>query len=141
MSSEETSAETRITADFTVHAVFRIPNSPCRSTTGESSSSDDPDPPEPTLRDQVHAAFDRVALSLSCTLPMLLEETRRRGIADDAVSEVLLADETAAAGGTGTDMHFQCYRSNAGVFYITRDTGPTNQLATSTEGFAELDPR
>ncbi len=90
------------------------------------------------IRTQVHQAFDFVALSLSCTLEMLLEETRARGIADDDVAYVLACDERDAASGCGTDMHFQCFRSNVGRIYITRNTGPTNFLATSFEAFAQL---
>lgn len=96
------------------------------------------DPLPPTKRAAIHDAFNRVALSLSCTLPMLLEETRRRGIADEDVRRLLSEEETEMACSRGTEMHFQCFRSDAGVFYITRDTGPRNQLASAAEGFAEL---
>ncbi len=90
------------------------------------------------IRSQVHSAFDYVALSLSCTLSMLLQETRARGISDDDVRYVLACDERDAASGLGTDTHFQCFRSNAGQIYITRNTGPTNFLASSFEAFAQL---
>ncbi len=90
------------------------------------------------IRTQVHEAFDLVALSLSCTLEMLLEETRARGIPDNDVAYVLACDERDAASGCGTDMHFQCFRSNVGRIYITRNTGPNNFLASSFEAFAEL---
>ncbi len=93
------------------------------------------------IRNQVHEAFDFVALSLSCTLEMLLEETRARGIPDTDVSYVLACDERDAASGCGTDMSFQCFRSNAGRIYITRNSGPSNFLASSFEAFAELGQR
>ncbi len=123
---------TEITADVTIHAVISFPESESAASSGPPKTIDD------ITRAEVHVAFNRVALSMSCTLPMLLAETRARGIADDDVRTVLAIEETEAAGGQGSDMHFQCFRSNAGVFYITRDTGPNNQLATSAEGFAEL---
>ena len=90
------------------------------------------------IRNQVHEAFDFVAYSLSCTLEMLLEETRARGIPDTDVCYVLACDERDAASGCGTDMHFQCFRTNAGRIYITRNTGPSNFLASCFEAFAEL---
>jgi len=105
----------------------------------------DPDPQKhevqqryAAVRKQVHEAFDHVALSLSCTLPMLLGETRSRGIKDDDVRNILAADETEAASRLGSAMRLQCYRSNAGVLYITRDTAPDNQQASSFDAFAEL---
>ncbi len=91
-----------------------------------------------SIRSQVHEAFDFVALSLSCTLEMLLVETRARGIPDNDVAYVLACDERAAATGRGSDSHFQCFRTTSGRIYISRDTGPDNFLATSFEAFAEL---
>ena len=90
------------------------------------------------IRTQVHEAFDFVAYSLSCTLEMLLEETRARGIPDTDVAYVLACDERDAATGCGTDMHFQCFRTTAGRIYISRNSGPNNFLATSFEAFSEL---
>lgn len=97
-----------------------------------------PKPLSLTIRVAIHDAFEHVALSMSCTLPMLLKETRRRGIADDDVRRLLSQEETEMACRRGSDMHFQCFRSRDGVFYVTRDTGSRNRLASSAEGFAEL---
>lgn len=92
-----------------------------------ADSSDD----SAAIRNAVHAAFDHVALSLSCTIPMLIEETRRRGIADEDVRRILEEDEAEANEGIESDMHLLCYRSNAGVPYVTRDTAAGNErLAT-----------
>lgn len=90
------------------------------------------------VRQEVHAAFEFVALSLSCTLPMLLEETRRRGLSDDDVRTVLTIDEQDVERGIESDMHLRCFRSNAGTLYLTRDTAARNDAASSFEAFVEL---
>lgn len=91
-----------------------------------------------TVREEIHRAFDHVALSMSCTLPMLLAATRARGIKDEDVLSVLTLDELSAADGEESDMHLHCYRSGAGVLYITRDTAAPNRRARVYEGFARL---
>jgi len=46
-----------------------------------------------SIRDQVHEAFEHVAMGNGCTLPMLLEETQERGIADNDVRHVIQCEE------------------------------------------------
>lgn len=89
------------------------------------------------LCEQIHAAFDHVALSMSCTVAMLLEETRSRGLKDSDVCNVLSLDALNSAAGEYSDMHFECGRSNAGVLYITRDTAARNDRTFAFEAFAE----
>lgn len=93
-------------------------------------------PPCATIRATVHAAFDHVALSLSCTLESLLQETRTRGLLDDDVRKILEVDEAESLGGHDSDMHLLCYRSNAGVVYVTRDTAAENEPVSTTTAFA-----
>lgn len=93
---------------------------------------------EAVIREQIHHAFDHVALSLSCSLIMLLQETRSRGIYDDSVQHILTLDTAAAASGGESDMHLQLFRSNAGVTYVTRNTAPPNERVSPVAAFTEL---
>lgn len=90
------------------------------------------------VRAQLDAAFDHVALSFSCTLPMLLEETRARGLNDDDIRHLLSLDELDFGTDASTDQHYHCARSNAGTPYITRDTAPVNEPISSFELFTEF---
>lgn len=88
-----------------------------------------------TRRIQIHAAFDRVALSLSCSLASLLRETRTRQIPDEAVRALLAGDEADARNGHTTDVQLLCYISNAGTIYITRDTAAHNEPLATKDAF------
>lgn len=87
------------------------------------------------VRAQVHAAFDEVALSYSCTLPTLLQATRRLGLQDNDVRTILVLDELDEQDGVESDRHFRCYRSNTGVLHLTRDTAAPNERASVLEVF------
>lgn len=117
---------------------IRFVNERVRTTTPPPPRQQPPGPLHVLTRVAIHEAFEHVALGMACTLPMLLQETRRRGVADNDVRRLLSEEETEMACRQGTEMHFQCFRSRAGVFYVTRDTGPRNRLASAAEGFAEL---
>lgn len=87
------------------------------------------------IREQIHQAFDRVALSSSCGLSMLLTETRRRGIYDHSVKHLLELDEAATASSEETDMHLRLFCSNAGVIYVARNTAPSNERVSTCKAF------
>ena len=94
--------------------------------------------PEPDIDKQVHEAFDYVALGAACTLPMLLDETRKRGVDDDDVLEVLSNDETLLSFHMGNDKRFRCCRNDRGDLFIERDSGVNARLASAYELFAEV---
>lgn len=101
----------------------------------DSQGTDDAE----SLRDSVHSAFEHVALNFSCTLPMLLGETRKRGISDEDVREVIGEDEVHAAEMLNNTRRLQCFRSAAGVPFINRDTGVGGYwLASVNELFADM---
>ncbi len=103
--------------------------------TGQDTSP--PDASEvPSIRDQVHDAFDHVGMGLSCLLPVLLKETRERGIHDDDVKGIIQSDEYYGVNGNG----FHCERTAQGVGFVTVSSGGgACRMASANELFAELE--
>ena len=100
-----------------------------------------PDNDEPEIHDLVHEAFDAISMGCVCTLADLLTETRRRGLSDSDVKEVIQDDELNLSFKLGDEHQFRCCRTSRGVAYIERDNGSTDgvTLASAAELFAELE--
>ena len=81
-----------------------------------------------SIADRVHDAFEHVAFCSVCTLPMLLEETRARGIDDDDVRDLISDEESNLSFQCGGDRQFRCCRSAKGEFFIERDSGRIGSL-------------
>ncbi len=94
---------------------------------------------EVSVRDQVHDAFERVAMGSSCTLPMLLVETRSQCIDDQEVRDIISSDETNLSCQMGNDRQFRCCRTQSGQLYIERDSGVGNRIASVFELFAAVE--
>lgn len=90
-------------------------------------------PLEPDWLRLVQSAFDHVCTGGGCPLPTLLEETRKRGIPDEAVRYVIQSEEEH-----GVDSnHLHCERNAQGVGFVWWSTAE-GCLASVNELFAEL---
>lgn len=96
-------------------------------------------PESKSPHDLLNEAFELVSTDFSCRLPDLLLETRRLGISDQKVRELISEDETGLASGSDVgDRKFSCWWNAKGIGYVNRNTGADGRLATINELFAEL---
>ena len=96
-------------------------------------------PDDRPLHERIHEAFYSVAFGSTCTLPVLLAETRRLGISDEEVHETISKDETTMATHCDTNRpYLQCFRNRQGVCFLETTEGGFGKLASINELFQDL---